>query len=250
MDSDEIERLRQVFNKEHSSNPISEGSASYIWKELQQRFHKHCEQGLQCIITEFMKKPKAPDSWSSNPKEWLSSEDIDKIEKQFQKLYVGYKYLGTIPIDFDKKSELGKCIVDSLCAIKLDNLLKKGYTRIGIVFNTDVSTGPGQHWIAVYCDLRPELEYPRFTYFDSYAEQPEPEIQRLMFRWKEEWDSKHPEKMLLSYNKTRHQYEETECGMYCLIFHHYCLNEIPMDKRIHDKVCRSFRELFFNIAKV
>jgi hypothetical protein len=249
MDKGQLENLRLIFNKEHPKEAISSGPPAQIWKDLQLRFHKRCEEGLQCITSEFMKKENAPESWTTNPKEWLSSVDIDKIEKQFAKLFTGYKYLGTIPIDFDKKSETGTCIVDSLCAINLDALQKKGFTRIGIVFNTDVSTGPGQHWVAVYCDIRPELEYPRFTYFDSYAEQPESEIQKLMYRWKEEWDLKHPEKMVLTYNKTRHQYQDSECGMYSLIFHYYCLNEIPMDERISDDVARGLRSLFFNIGK-
>jgi len=249
MDGGDLENLKKVFNEEYPTKVITATSPQKIWEELQQRFHKHCDEGLECIVSELLVKKKAPDSWSSNPKEWLSSIDIDNIEKQYAKLYKGYKYLGTIPIDFDKKSNLGQCIVDSLCAIKLNKLREKGYTRIGIVFNTDVSTGPGQHWVAVYCDIRPDLEYPRFTYFDSYAEQPEPEIQRLMFRWKEEWDSKNTDKMDLTYNQTRHQFEDSECGMYCLIFHYYCLNEIPMNKSIPDPVIRSFRGLFFSIVK-
>ena len=86
-------------------------------------------------------------------------------------------------------------------------------------------------------DLRRELEYPRVTYFDSYAHKPEKEIQRLMFRWKDQWDEMHPHEtpMKLTYNSTRHQFKESECGMYCLYFHYACLMDIPMGTRISDE---------------
>jgi hypothetical protein len=87
------------------------------------------------------------------------------------------------------KSEDGKCIVDALCSTKLIDLYKKQKTKIGIVFNTDVSTGPGEHWMAIYCDISPEIEQPRITYFDSYSKKPEKEIQRLMLRWSNEWNA-------------------------------------------------------------
>jgi hypothetical protein len=162
------------------------------------------------------------------------------------KLFPHYRYLGSVPIDFDKQ-ELGKCLVDALCSIKLKDLFKKDYQQIGIVFNTDISTGPGQHWIALFCDIRPELEHPRITYFDSYANKPEPEIQRLMRRWKQEWDATqiHSKPMKMTYNNTRHQYEDSECGMYSLYFHYCCLNEVSMDKRIPDDAMNAFRNVLF-----
>ena len=198
-----------------------------------------------------MSKPSAPDTWKSNPSEWLSSIDIDKVEKEFSKVFSRYYYVGTVPIDFDKKSKTGSCIVNSLCSLNIHSLFKKGYTQIGIVFNTDVSTGPGKHWIALFCDIGPEFEYPRVTYFDSYSQAPEPEVQRLMQRWKEQWDATkiHSKGMKLTYNKTRHQYGDSECGMYCLYFHYCCLMEIPMEKRIPDEVIQSFRGVLFSVGK-
>jgi hypothetical protein len=196
-----------------------------------------------------LSKPTAPSSWKSNPEEWLSSLDIDAVEKQFTKIFTDYYYVGTVPIDFGKKSETGTCVVNSLCSLNIEHLYKKGYRRIGIVFNTDVSTGPGQHWIALYCDIRPELVFPRITYFDSYGDKPSKEVVNLMKRWKITWDATkiHEKPMATTYNKTRHQYENSECGMYCLYFHFCCLLGIPMNKRIPDEVVRGFRGVLFRI---
>jgi hypothetical protein len=55
--------------------------------------------------------------------------------------------------------------------------------------------------------------------------------------------------MVLTYNKTRHQYEDSECGMYCLYFHLCCLLQIPMETRIPDSVVRGFRGMLFRVGR-
>lgn len=250
-DDKEVENLRKVYNKEHTrETPIPKGNTHSVWKHIQKRLHDQCDSGAaECIINSLLTKPNAPNSWKTNPEEWLSSIDIDAVEKQFASLFSDYYYVGTVPIDFGKKSETGACIVDSLCSLNIEGLYNKGYRRIGIVFNTDVSTGPGQHWIALYCDIRPELVFPRVTFFDSYAERPSKEVINLMKRWKISWDATkiHSKPMATTYNKTRHQYENSECGMYCLYFHYCCLLGIPMQKRIPDEVVRGFRGALFKV---
>jgi len=252
-DEEEIEHLRTVYNSEHSKEPpIPTGTPNEIWNSLQKRFHSKCRRGrTECIISHMMNRPKAPDSWISKPTEWLSSVDIDKSEKSFEKLFKHYKFLGCIAIDFDLKSPTGKCLVDAICSVKLHDLYKQGHTQIGIIFNTDVHTGPGQHWISVFCDLRPELVQPRITYFDSYAQKPEAEIRVLMRRWRDQWalTNIHSKPMATTYNTLKHQFKDSECGMYSLYFHHCCLNEIPMDEKIPDDVMNSFRNVLFKIDK-
>lgn len=253
LDKREIEHLRTVYNSEHASEPaIPSGDAQDVWDALKKRLHSHCTTGTpECIIASMLSKPRAPSSWAANPEEWLSSDDIDAIEKQFEKAFINYHYLGTFPIDFDKQSETGKCLVSALCSLDIKELYDRGTTQIGITFNTDLSTGPGEHWVAIFCDLGSEFEYPRITYFDSYSQKPEKEIQVLMKRWKERWDGLgiHAKPMVLSYNKTRHQYQDSECGMYCIYFHLCCLLQISMEKRIPDSVVRGFRGMLFHVGR-
>jgi hypothetical protein len=254
LDKDEVNRLRTVYNKENSNEtPIPEGSTESVWNSLQQRLASKCKTGrAECIVASLLRRPKAPEEWALNRYEWLSSDDIDAIEKNYQDVFSDYFYVGSVPIDFDLKNETRECIVSTLCSMKIEELYKKGKHRIGIVINTDPHDGPGQHWVAVFADIRPELEYPRMTYFDSYAMKPEPEIKKLMKRWKEQWDKTgiHKQGMKLTYNKTRHQYKDSECGMYCLYFHYACLMEIPMYERIPDDVINSFRNLLFRMPKI
>jgi hypothetical protein len=246
---EEIEHLRKIYNSEHPrETPIPTGTTEEIWNGLKQRFHSKCQTGRsECIIAHMINRPKAPDSWITKPTEWLSSLDIEKVEKEYCRLFENYAFLGCIPIDFDLKSETGKCLVNALCSIDIRELYKKGKTQIGIVFNTDIHTGPGQHWVALFCDIRPELEEARITYFDSYSRKPEKEIQTLMRRWRDQWAETgvHDKEMITTYNKTRHQFKDTECGMYCLYFHYSCLLELSMEEKIPDDAVNIFRRLLF-----
>jgi hypothetical protein len=251
-DVETIDRLRETYNKEHTHEPAipKHADANTTWTALKERLHSQCKTGrAECIITSLMTRPKAPAEWKVNPEDWLSNDDIEKIEKSYQSLFGGYNYVGTFPIDFDSVSETGTCLISALCSMDIRSIAKSGREQLGIVFNTDVSTGPGKHWVAVFCDLRNELEYPRMTYFDSYAQSPEPEIKRLMKRWKQEWDATgvHSKPMELTYNKTRHQYKDSECGMYCIYFHYCCLTGIPMERRVPDEVVRGLRGLLFRV---
>ncbi len=253
-DEEEIERLRQVYNKEHPREAaIPKKDVETTWKALQTRLRDKCKTGrAECIVSSLLRRPKAPKEWALNRNEWLSSDDIDAVERNYAEIFVDYHYVATVPIDFDLKSETQKCLVSALCSMKLKDLYDKGKQRIGIVINTDPHDGPGQHWVAVFCDIRPELEYPRVTYFDSYAEHPEAEVKVLMKRWKEQWDKTgiHANPMKLTYNKTRHQYKDSECGMYCLYFHYACLMALPMQERIPDEVINAFRNLLFQMPKI
>jgi hypothetical protein len=254
-DEQEIARLCEVYNREHPrETPIScTKSAEDVWRELQKRLAAKCKTGrAECIVSSLLRRPRAPKEWQLNREEWLSSDDIDAVEKNYVDVFADYAYVGTVPMDFDLQDETRKCLVSTLCSLKIPDMVKKGKERIGIVVNTDPHDGPGQHWVAVFCDIRKELEYPRVTYFDSYADKPEPEIKALMKRWSEQWNATgvHANPMKLTFNKTRHQYKDSECGMYCLYFHYACLMNIPMDERIPDDVINAFRNLLFRMPSI
>jgi hypothetical protein len=240
-DEKTLQQLQKVYNSEHPhETPIN---STDIWTSLKKRLHKKCKTGKsECIIANLFQQPKAPNSWITKPNEWLSSIDIENVENRYMNLFPSYKFLGCIPIDFDLKSKTGQCLVNALCSLKLKDLKKQGFNQIGIVFNTDVHDGPGEHWFALFCDIRPNVT-ARVTYFDSYATEPEPEIKQLMSRWNDEIP------MEATYNLTKHQTKSSECGMYSLYFHYCCLNEIPMDERIPDDVMTLlFRHLLFKVG--
>lgn len=260
MDAGQVRTLCKAVNDQNPSKPPipcgqqrgGSGGTERVWKQIQARMKETCDDGRkECIAAHLLERPKAPETWTDKPDQWLTSTDVNLLEKRFEKLFDKYKYVGSFPIDFNEHNEVGKCLVSTLCSLDLRSLYKKGYHHIGLVFNTDVSTGPGQHWISAFCDIDPELEYPRMTYFDSYAHKPEPQIAELMNKWKEQWDKTgiHSKPMQLTYNGTRHQKKNTECGMYSIYFHYSCLMGIPMNKRIPDEVVQGLRGLLFKVPK-
>lgn len=245
-DDETLKQFRKAYNSEHPhEQPIPD---SDIWNSLKTRFQKKCRAGkTSCIVSHLLSRPKAPDSWITNPEDWLSSTDIENVEQGFEKLFPKYKFLGCIPIDFDLKSQSGQCLVNVLCSLKMADLRKK-YNQVGIVFNTDKHDGPGKHWFALFADVDEKLEYPRITYFDSYATHPEKEVKVLMTRWKDELDQLGLGKTELTRNTTRHQYKDSECGVYSVYFHYCCLLGIPLDERIPDDIINKFRKLLFKVG--
>jgi len=251
MEADEVEALRLAYNREHRhKTPIAKGP--HVWQEITRRLKDVCDKATQaCIVHALVKKPTAPSSWKANGSEWLSSDDIDHCLEHYAEIIPDYYYVGSVPIDFDLHKQTGQCLVSSLCSMKIRELYKKGYRKVGIVFNTDPHDGPGEHWIAAFANFHEGLKQPQMTYFDSYAQKPEPEIQRLMHRWKEQIDDMDifEEPTELRYNVLRHQYKDSQCGMYCIYFIYCSLFNIPMKDRIPDDVMMMLRSLFFKYNK-
>lgn len=247
MDAAEVEALRVAYNKEHPrEKPIPKGP--HVWQDITSRLKDVCDKATQaCVVHALVKKPTAPINWQTNGTEWLSSDDIDKCQEYYAEIVPDYYYVGSVPIDFDLKKQTGQCLVSSLCSLQLKTLYKKGYRKVGIVFNTDPHDGPGEHWIAAFANFSDDLAEPQMTYFDSYAQKPEEEIQRLMRRWKDQIDDMEisDTPMDLRYNSLRHQYKDSQCGMYCIYFLHCSLFNIPMDEKIPDNVVEKLRPLFF-----
>lgn len=246
MDPEQVEALRKAYNREHpGERAIPKGP--HVWGEITRRLKKVCDEAtLACVTHALVRKPAAPISWKTNGSEWLSSDDIDKSQEYYSEIIPDYYYVGSVPIDFDRRKKTGQCLVSSLCSLSISNLYKKGYRRVGVVFNTDDSDGPGEHWIAAFADFR-DPAAPTITFFDSYAQEPEPEIQELMQRWKKQLDDmkKFSKPVELRYNALRHQYKDGQCGMYCVYFLHCCLFNIPMDHEVPDDIIKHMRRLFF-----
>ena len=70
-------------------------------------------------------RPKTPKSWYKNNTEWLSTIDIEKVLNQYEDLYPDFQFIGAVPIDFDYKFSIGRCVIDELCNIDIGNNLNQ-----------------------------------------------------------------------------------------------------------------------------
>lgn len=155
-------------------------------------------------------KPSGP----ANSTQLLDNFNIDDTLGRFELLgkeMFGKKFyhVGFQMIDFlDTNGELAN--------INLLKLINDGYDCMGVIINTDVSSGGGKHWFALYCDL--SSNPITIEHFNSSGN---PARESII-----EWTAKQAEKLrasgkqvfeILAGSKTV-QKSNTECGMWSIIY--------------------------------
>lgn len=261
----ELESLRKAWNRKHSHDTILQGGPAKVWKELRNKTKKHCASESCWARRPFTRndihaqsafkrahRPIAPKLWLKNPREWLSSDDIDQVMHQYEAVHPHFLYLGAPPIDFDRrdKREKGGCIWDKMCKLDLANELRRGKTQLAAIPNADEHDQDGSHWMTIYIDLQKGY----ILYFDSTGDPPTKEVKKFINRMKEQ-GKKLGIRFKVMINKKHHQHKNTECGVYGL-FAVSGLLEGKLDpttlisgKRIPDDAMYQFRKKFFNMPE-
>jgi hypothetical protein len=193
--------------------------------------------------------PESPYEWKKNPNEWLSSVDIIKVMKQYEKAYKCFDFIGPSPIDFDKKKIYGECVWEELCNFNLEDQIKKGKTKIGIIFNTDPHDKPGEHWISMFINIKKG----KIFFFDSVGRKAPHEIMKFVEKIQSQGKQLKP-KINFVYDENHpveHQYGNTECGIYSIFFIVHMLEDKLTDHYLKthvlkDKYMEKFRKIYFN----
>lgn len=229
-DWESLVKIAEAWNKHNSSDQIkiptknTKSNEKKLWYELDSRLKSKCDSEWCWIEQEFVRRlhdkqlsssfrPKMPLSWKKNKTEWLTTTDINSVMKQYENKYKNFKFIGPVPIDFDYEYSVGQCIVNELCNINIATLLNRNIKKVGIIFNLDPHNKPGSHWVALYLDL---VRY-KVYYFDSYGMEPPSEIKKLVERIQEQGTNL-GKNIEYKYNQTRHQYKNSECGVYSMHF--------------------------------
>lgn len=193
--------------------------------------------------------PESPKEWKKNPNEWLSSLDIIKVMKQYEKAYKCFDFIGPSPMDFDTKLLHGECVWKELCDFNLAEQIKKGRTKIGIIFNTDPHTEGGQHWLSLFINLKTK----KIFFYDSVGDKPASEVMVLIERIKKQGQLLNPKiSFTIDSNEgVEHQYGNTECGIYSLFFIVHMLEDKITDHYLKthilkDNYMQNFRKIYFN----
>jgi hypothetical protein len=265
-DFDSLVKIVNGWNQQHPDDTVkipkikNESNKKKLWKEIDRRLKGKCTSEWCWIEQEFVKRvgskelesnfrPKMPRSWKKNPYEWLSSVDIQSVMEQYEEKYPEFYFIGPVPIDFDYRENMGQCVVNELCNISITDLLKKNTTKVGIIFNLDKHDQPGSHWIAFFMDIKEHT----ICFFDSYGHEPPNEIKVLIDRLqKQASELPPPDNFEFTYNcnKTRHQYEHSECGVYSIYFVIQLLEKKKTfaqleQSRIPDEFVNKKRKYFF-----
>ena len=217
-----------VYNKDNKSN---------LWGKINEKLNNKCNNDYCWTEQEFLNtskenlrkeyfKPHMPEKWQSNFNEWLNTLDINKVMKQYEKKYDDFIFIGAVPMDFDKKINPGECVIDELCNVNVKDLIKQNKTKLGIVFNLDNHDEDGSHWVSFFCKFGNSDTH--IYYFDSYGIKETKEIRKLINRIKEQ-TTKMGNPTHIHINKIRHQFKNSECGIYSLNFIIRLLNNESFD---------------------
>lgn len=127
--------------------------------------------------------------------------------------------------------------------LDLNTLL--AHDAFAVVFNTDVHTGPGLHWICVFINTKSK----EIAFFNSSSNPPPLTIDS----WMTDLKFKLKNRYNLDYTVTNNvittpvQFSQTECGVWCLLFIHSMLLDYTFDwvRNATDKTMTEFRRLLF-----
>jgi hypothetical protein len=253
-------KLRDLWNSRHPDVKINTNEPKEIHRLLTDYLSDVCNKE-SCWIKqqkEFGKlssemtdsfAPVSPEEWKKNPNEWLSSVDIMKVMKQYEKAYKCFDFIGPTPIDFDTRKMYGECVWEELCNFNLAKQIKDGKTKIGIIFNTDTHDKPGQHWISMFINIKKK----HIFFFDSTGDEPQAEIMTFVNRIKEQGLAL-DKKIVFKFDSNEgveHQYGNTECGIYSLYFIVHMLEDKMTEHYLKthilkDEYMQKFRKIYFN----
>lgn len=250
-------KMKNVWNSRHPDSKIVSNDLKNIWEELGHYMKNTCNKEA-CWIkdnlfkTEIEKEqaenlfsPQAPESWKNNKNEWLNSLDIINFMRQYEAAYKCFEFIGPTPIDYDTQKAYGECVWEDLCKFDLKTEINNGKKKIAVIFNLDPHYKSGSHWVALFvnCNLK------EIYYFDSYGDKCPTNIRRLARTIQNQSDLLGRKYKFFS-NKKRHQYGNSECGIYCLYFIMQLLQDVKFsrfNKKINDIDMENLRKKYFNI---
>ena len=258
--SESLMKMKERWNKRHPDDKIANTDARGVWSALRHKLADVCdsekcwlqqdfmEGGLDNTLKHYTFAPDQPKTWKKNPDEWLTSTEMIKVMKQYERKYKCFEFIGPSPIDFDKHLLYGECVWDQLCNFSLSKLMKRGKTKIGVIFNTDPHWKEGSHWISLFINMRAKKPYIYF--FDSNGDPEPPEVRKFMTRVVQQAKAMGIE-MEQGVNEVEHQATDSECGMYSLFFIiQNLIDGISIKdfgtKRIPDATVAKLRSIYFN----
>jgi hypothetical protein len=198
----------------------------------------------QSLIDEYF-KPKGP----KNSTAWLSNFDIDNVLKQLSKKFPDFLHIYFHMRDFQECPMVGEngITLSDLCFHS--QYTKHGKKTFGVVFNTDKSSGKGEHWLAVFGDFR-DPKSATIEYFDSAGREPMKEVNQWMCKVSTDWTKKFnfPIKPI-PVSCMVYQNDNHSCGVYALYYIMSRLHGIEythfQKPQVNDAIMHDFRKYLF-----
>ena len=196
------EKYKRYLVKEFGNRLANVCDTQRCW--VKQKFTRNMKKELKKYANKHIFRPSGPEGKF----EWLNTYNINDVMGQYEKKYDDFKFLGAVPIDFDDLPQLGLKDMD------FNKLKTKGINKIGIVFNLDEHYKSGSHWVAMFGDLKDG----KIFFSDSYGVEPEKRIRKLMRKTARFYKEESGHMPDVKHNKKRHQFGNSECGVYSINF--------------------------------
>lgn len=254
---EQLQKIARAYNDNNTDKVKMSQPVESLWRDLREKLGNLCSTEYCWLEIPYIKQlndaslehsfsPKGPVSPKPNrrqqmagmpasgnnmwngfsgdnaDKRWLSTDNIDKAMERFEEIYPDFTFFGPVPIDFAQ-------IVTELNNLNIKRLYRNGTRRIGIVFNFDPHNKSGSHWVALMIDLTSnQPNSQKIAFFDSYGScPPRVEIQNLIKSVQERASQDLGMDLQVLCNKTRHQFSNSECGVYSIYFLEKSLEGVP-----------------------
>lgn len=243
-----LKKIAKAYNRTHQQKIKISDDKKALWLDIKSKIGSKCQSEWCWIEQEFSEnlesrilngtfKPTIP----NGKYEWLSNDDIDFVLKQYENFDQRFHYYDAIPIDYKNR-------------VSLKRDIERGKTKWGFVFNTGKSSSKGEHWVGLYMEIFEinGLRFGTIDYFDSYGIPPPKEI-RQFIQYLLKQAQKQGYNTALNVNRYRHQFKNSECGVYVIHFIVNRLLGIPFTEVtrnvIHDEKMNQFRKQYFRPRK-
>lgn len=254
-----VAHIARMWNEKHPSDTVVVGATASEWTEsackkvvrgLRSRVKKvipgkQTETELDIALAEHVGataaaavaacfRPAQPAAWKNKPRQWLNNFDIQAVMAQYHaNPEFKYEFLGVFPSDFAMAAADagGACYAPEMCAPDLiARLLQSGKRYVGFIMNLDRHDQPGSHWTSVFAVLDPQLPSYGAYYYDSVANPWPKHILAYLKTWQAQARAQAPKPFRLAYNTRQHQYANTECGMFSMLFQVMWLERLRFDE--------------------
>ena len=264
---EELHEIASNYNSSHKDQIKLFPSKKEMLIELETKLKQWCSDQTCWATLKFIKnnddlnmafKPKGP----AGQFDLLSTTEINDCMERYMSIYPDFLFVGAVPIDIEDLDQFG------VKTLNYEKLQKKGYYKVGIIFNLDEHYKSGSHWVSFFVDFKTK----RIYYSDSAGKPPEQRIKRLVKKLAEKFYSQDfPNKKLMQlpvnsymnesgpnamekiydikFNTLQHQYGGSECGVYSMNFLIRLLRNDKFDEihggRIEDKKMNVCRKTYF-----
>lgn len=218
---DQLVSMAEAYNRLWVKNPTPnlkpigiKENKPYLLNQFRKIFHAACgdsdqkeicwtKQTFMNKIVEEMEtfRPEGP----SKANEWLSTMHINDVMRQYEQVYLDFKFLGAVPLN---------CSALNFCSLyKIDFGTFGSIHKLGIIFNHDRHGEPGSHWVALFINI-PKGE---IFYCDSTGREPIDDINHIINKFILYQKSLN-KKVLVKVNHIPYQKDGSECGVYSCNF--------------------------------